>query len=122
MANTTNLIPLNGDSFTEGELQAFEAKYFPVIKEYAEVVKQKKAFEAKEKMFKSELGKAMDELGIKTMDCPFLRFTRVDAGEDKRTIDLDAFQAAEPVLFDELVNDYPKIVKGKSAYVKFDVK
>lgn len=118
-----NLIPIQeSDAFTDKELQIFEEKYLPVIKNYAEVVKQKKAFEEQEKRFKKELGQVMDNFGIKSMDCPFVKFTRVAAGEDKTTLDIDALKEYEPELYQDLIEDYPKIIKGKSAFVRFDVK
>lgn len=119
----TNLIPMNdSESFTENELQMFEEKYLPVIQEYSSIVKQKKAFEEQEKKFKKKLGEVMDDLGIKTMDCPFARFTRVAQGEDKTSIDIDELQTKEPELYEELLADYPKVTKGRASYVKFDVK
>lgn len=108
--------------FSTQEMTLFEEKYLPTIKQYAECVKQKKAFEEQEKKFKAELGKVMDELGIKSMDCPFVKFTRIAAGEDKTTLDVDALKEKEPELYDELLADYPKLVKGKAAYVTFSVK
>lgn len=121
--NFLSLIPMNNEEqFTDNELQLFEAKYLPTIKNYAEVVKQKKAFEQAEKKFKAELEKVMSELKVKTVDCPFVKFTRVEAGDSKTTVDLDALKNKEPELYEELLADYPKVVKGRSAYVKFDVK
>lgn len=120
--SNTTLIPYEGTSFTENEITAFNEQYLPVIKQYCDAVKQKKEFEKQEKKFKAQLGKVMDELGIKSMDSDFVRFTRIDAGQDKTTIDLDLLKSNEPELYAELIADYPKTVKGKSAYVKFDVK
>lgn len=119
---STSLIPFEGSEFTDGEIKVFEEKYLPVIKSYAECVKQKKQFEAQEKKFKEQLGQAMDELGIKSMDSAFVKFTRVAQGEDKMTIDLEAMKEKEPDLYNELLEDYPKTVKGKSAFVRFEVK
>lgn len=118
----TSLIPIKDEEFTAEEIELFEEKYLPIIKQYSEVVKQKKQFEAQEKKFKDQLGKVMDELGIKSMDNAFVRFTRIAAGKDKTTIDIDALGEKEPELFKELLEDYPKTVKGKSAYVKFEIK
>lgn len=119
----TELVPLKAEKeFTSAELEMFEEKYMPTVQKYAEIVKQKKAFEEQEKKFKAELGKVMDDLGIKSMDCPFVKFTRVAAGKDKTTIDIDSLKDKEPELYDELIEDYPKTVKGKAAYVTFTAK
>lgn len=122
MDNNLSLIPLEGEAFTDKEMAVFEEKYMPVIRDYAHVVKMKKSFEEKEKKFKKDLGKAMDELGIKSFDCPFVKFIRVAGSEDKVTIDLDALKDKEPELYQELLEDYPKKTKGKSSTVRFDVK
>lgn len=118
-----SLIPFEcAEEFTAGELAAFEEKYMQTIKDYSHIVKMKKSFEEKEKQFKKELGNVMDELGIKSMDCPFIKFIRVAGSEDKQTIDLDSLKEKEPELFAELLADYPKTTKGKSPSVRFDVK
>ena len=41
---------------------------------------------------------------------------------DKLTVDLEAFANHEPEEYADLVKDYPKTIKGKAGYVRFDVK
>lgn len=118
-----SLIPFEGaEEFNEGELQLFEEQHLVVIKEMADMTKQMKSLEDQLKKVKKDLGKVMDDYGVKSMDCPWLKFTRVSAGEDKTTIDLEALKDKEPELYAELVADYPKKVKGKAASVRFEVK
>lgn len=117
------LVAINeSKTFTSEEIQVIEEKTLAKIKELAELTKQQKAIEKVIAGVKKELEKQMNTYKVKTMDCPYIKFTRVDAGEDKEVLDVDALQENEPELYEELLADYHKTKKGKSAYVTFSVK
>lgn len=117
-----DLMLLNGEKFSEEEVQVFNEKYLAVMKSIADLSKQKKAIEDQEKKVKTQLEKAFDEYGIKSLENDYLKITRVEAGADSVTIDLKAFEEKEPETYKEILEDYPKKVKGKSAYIRFNVK
>lgn len=121
--NTTSLVPIDeSKAFTEEEIAIFEEKYMVACKQLSEAVKQKKALEDQEKKVKATLEKVMDEYGIKSMDNPFIRFTRIAENPGKTTVDLDKMEKEEPDLYADLLKDYPKVTGKKKAYVKFDTK
>lgn len=120
---TTEIVPLKeANRFTEQEVQLFEEKYLAVMECLADITIQKKRLEEREKTFKKQLEEVMDAYGIKSIDNQFLKITRVAAGKDSVTVDLKAFQEAEPNNYKDLLADYPKPVKGKVGYVRFAVK
>ena len=119
---TTEIALLNGDQFTDQELQVFEEKYLAVMKNLADMSIQKKRLEEAEKKVKGQLEKVMDEYGIKSVDNQFLKIIRVAGSAGKQTIDLDKMQKEEPELYDELLADYPKTSGARKASVRFDVK
>lgn len=113
---------MNDEVFKENEVALFNNQYLTVFKQLVEVTATKKKLEEEEKRAKEALSKAMEEFGIKSIDNEYIKITRVAPGEDKATIDLDAFQRAEPQNYNELLEDYPKIIKGKAGYITFKVK
>lgn len=108
--------------FTEAELQVFEEQYLLVMQNLAEAVKAKKKLEADEKKFKEQLGKVMDEYGIKSVDNQFLKIIRVAGSEGSQTVDLTKMEKEEPELYADLLKDYPKTTGAKKASIRFDVK
>lgn len=113
---------MNDKEFEPKEIALFESQYMTAFEKLAAAVKAKKQLEKDEKNLKEQLQKAMDEFGIKSIDNKFVKITRVAGSADKVTVDLEAFAKAEPKNYGELLEDYPKTVKGKAGYVKFDVK
>ena len=117
------LVMLEGKKdFTEAELKVFEEQYLAVMQNLADAVKKKKKIEADEKKFKEQLGKVMDEYGIKSLDNQFVKIIRVAGSEGSQTVDLDKMQKEEPELYADLLKDYPKIAGAKKASIRFDVK
>ena len=51
-----------------------------------------------------------------------MKITRVAAGADSVAIDLKAFEEKEPEAFKDILKDYPKKVKAKAGYIRFNVK
>lgn len=120
---TTDITLLQEDSqFTDSELQVFEEKYLSVMKGLADAVIRKKCLEEQEKNFKEQLKKVMDAYGIKSIDNKFLKIIRIAGSDGKQTIDIDKMQKEEPELYQELVEDYPKVTGKKKASIRFDVK
>lgn len=117
------LVPIKDtEQFTTEEIQVVEEKTLAKIKELADMTKQMKSLEKTIGSVKKDLEKMMNQYQVKSMDCPYIKFTRVDAGEDKEVLDVDALEKNEPELYAELLADYHKTKKGKSAYVTFSVK
>ena len=108
--------------FTQDELKVFEEQYLAVMRGLSDAIKAKRKLEADEKKFKEQLGKVMDEYGIKSVDNEFLKIIRVASSNGKTTIDIDRMEKEEPELFKELLADYPKTSGAKKAYIRFDVK
>lgn len=119
---STEIALLNGEAFTQEELQVFENQHLAVFQNLSELTKQKKALEDQEKKVKAQLEKLMDEYEIKSLDNQFIKIIRVAANPGKQTIDLDKVLKEEPELYAELLVDYPKTTGVKKAYVRFDVK
>lgn len=117
------LVMMEGkQDFTAEELQVFEEQYLAVMQNLADAVKKKKKIEADEKKFKEQLGKVMDEYGIKSLDNQYLKIIRVAGSEGSQTVDLDKMQKEEPELYADLLKDYPKTTGAKKASIRFDVK
>lgn len=108
--------------FEPKEIALFEGQYMAAFKNLQAAIKAKKKLEKDEENLKKQIQAAMDEFGIKSIDNEFVRITRVAAGTDKTVVDLEAFAKAEPKNYGELLEDYPKTVKGKAGYVKFEAK
>lgn len=113
---------MNGKDFAANEVALFNSQYLAVFGQLAAMTTMKKTLEAQEKAVKAQIQAAMDKFGIKSIDNEFIKITRIAAGADKQTVDLDAFKEAEPEEYADLLKDYPKTVKGKAGYVRFDVK
>ena len=119
---TTEITLLDGNDFAEEELKVFEEQYFSVMKNLSDAVKAKKKLEDDEKKFKEQLGKVMDEYGIKSVDNQFLKIIRVAGSEGSQTVDLAKMQKEEPELYADLLKDYPKVTGAKKPSIRFDVK
>lgn len=102
------------------EMQAFENKYMMLMANVAQHVQQEKAIKEQTAALKEELGKAMDEHGIKSIDNDLLKITRT-AGSTSKSLDTTKLKNEEPKLFAELMEDYPKISK-RSASLTIKVK
>lgn len=108
------------EEFTPAEVQVFDDKYLPIMRQLSEAVAVRKTLEDKEKTLKAELEKAMDKYGIIKIDNDYVRISRIEESVT-RTLDVKKFKETEPTYYGELFEDYPKVVKHK-AYVKFEIK
>jgi hypothetical protein len=113
---------MNDVELEKNEVALFENQFIEAFKQMAAISKQKKDLDAKEKKFKEQLEKAMDEFQIKSINNDYVRITRIAENPGKTVIDVDELQKKEPELFNDLLKDYPKISGKKKAYVKFEVK
>ena len=104
---------MNNKDFESKEVALFENQYLAAMKKLAEMTKAKKKLEAEEKKVKESIEKAMNEYGIKSIDNMIITITRVAAGTDKLTVDVDQLAKEEPELYADLIKDYPKQLKGK---------
>lgn len=85
---------------SNNELQAFQ--------NYAAVVNQKKEIEKREKEIKEQLLELMEYHGVKKIDNEILTLTYI---AESKTVNVDwkAVKAEEPEVYEELLNDFPKV-------------
>lgn len=102
------------------ELTAFETKNMMLLANVAQHVQQEKLLKEQTAKLKEELGEAMDEFGIKSIDNELLKITRTAASSSK-SLDTTKLKNEEPVLWKELMEDYPK-VSARSASLTIKVK
>lgn len=116
------MIELINGNLAKNEIEAFNSQYLIMMQNLSNLGKQKKQLESEEKKIKNVLKKCFDEYGIKSIDNEFIKITRVKGSEDSKTIDLKEFEKSEPETYADILEDYPKLVKGKSSTIRFDVK
>ncbi|MBU5212882.1 hypothetical protein [Heyndrickxia oleronia] len=102
------------------EIQAFESKHMMLMANVAQHIQQEKLLKEQTAKLKEDLGKAMDEFGIKSIDNDLLKITRTAASTSK-SLDTTRLKNEEPELFAELMTDYPKIT-NRSASLTIKVK
>ncbi|MEC1377333.1 hypothetical protein P9D39_24210 [Heyndrickxia oleronia] len=102
------------------EIQAFESKHMLLMANVAQHIQQEKLLKEQTTKLKEDLGKAMDEFGIKSIDNDLLKITRTAASTSK-SLDTTRLKNEEPELFAELMTDYPKIT-NRSASLTIKVK
>ena len=103
------------------ELQVFEQANMVVFKKLSEFKKQQDLLKKQEEEdFKAQLLKSMEEFGIKSFKNDYVTISHVEASSST-TIDLKALESKEPKLYEDLLNDYPKVT-NKKAYVRIVVK
>lgn len=113
---------LNEKAFTKKEIKAFEDQYMTVFRQLADITAAKKKWEKEEEKAKAAIKKVMDEYEIKSIENDIIKITCIAPGVDKKTVDLEAFAKNEPEEYADLLKDYPKTIKGKAGYLRFDVK
>ncbi len=117
---TTSIIPIKGEPFQEAEIQEIETQYLAQMKDLARITMQRKELEAQEKAAKTQIKKAFQEYGIKSIDNEFIKITYIPSSKSV-SLDTKKFKEAEPKLFDELMQDYSKETT-RSATIRFNVK
>lgn len=101
----------------ENELTLLGNKYAVQFQQLGKLMKAKKDIEKQEKAIKDELTEIFMKYGIEKFSNDHVVMTYVKPSETK-TVDLKAFQDAEPVEYAQLLVDYPKVTKRKG-YIKF---
>lgn len=96
------------------EIQAFESKHMLLMANVAQHIQQEKLLKEQTTKLKEDLGKAMDEFGIKSIDNDLLKITRTAASTSK-SLDTTRLKNEEPELFAELMTDYPKITNRSAS-------
>lgn len=102
------------------EIQAFESKHMLLMANVAQHVQQEKLLKEQTAKLKEELGEAMDQFGIKSIDNDLIKITRTAASTSK-SLDTTKLKNEEPKLYAELMEDYPK-VSTRSASLTIKVK
>lgn len=102
------------------ELQAFESKHMLLMANVAQHIQQEKLLKDQTAKLKEELGNAMDEFGIKSIDNDLLKITRTAASTSK-SLDTTRLKNEEPDHYAELMADYPKVT-NRSASLTIKVK
>ncbi len=95
-------------------VQEFTTQNLSLMANYKLLTQPIKDAQAKLDGFKSELLEAMQNHDIKSIDNEFMKVTTVAASEST-SIDMKAFEKAEPVEYAQLKEDYPKVTKRKAS-------
>ena len=102
------------------ELKVFEDKGLIIAKNLKALKDKKEKIEKEEKDLKKTLEDLFNEYGLKSFKNDYFSISKVEASESK-SIDLKSMEKKEPELYEELLEDYPKISKRKS-YIRISVK
>lgn len=102
------------------ELKVFEDKSLIIAKNLKALKNEKEKIEKEEKDLKKTLEELFNEYGLKSFKNDYFTISKVEVSESK-SIDLKSMEKKEPKLYEELLEDYPKISKRKS-YIRISVK
>lgn len=102
------------------ELTEFEQDNIALFKDLKLLDDNIKELQDKQKKYKDELVKQMEQYNVKSIDNDFVKVTYI-APTQLTSVDLKAFKEKEPEEYDMLLNDYPKVVNRKG-YVRIKVK
>lgn len=102
------------------DLKVFEDKSLIIAKNLKALKNEKEKIEKEEKNLKKTLEDLFNEYGLKSFKNDYFTISKVEVSESK-SIDLKSMEKKEPELYEELLEDYPKISKRKS-YIRISVK
>ncbi|MYU49141.1 hypothetical protein FYL20_08800 [Lactobacillus salivarius] len=102
------------------ELTEFEQSNIALFKDLKLLDNSIKELQNKQKRYKDELVKQMEQYNVKSIDNDFVKVTYVGPTQST-SVDLKAFKEKEPEEYDMLLNDYPKVTNRKG-YVRIKVK
>lgn len=100
--------------------QTFAEEHLTLLKNFADAEKRIKQEEKARDDFKKQIQCAMEEYGIKSLDCDLLKIAYVESSENT-TIDTTKIRNKDEELYLELLANYPKVTKRK-AYIRLTVK
>lgn len=90
----------------ETALQVFQREQAIVIKNMADLLKQKKALEETEKTVRAKLVEAMNAYGVKSFECDLLKVTYV-AATSKTAIDSNLLKKEKPDIYEQYSKTSP---------------
>lgn len=102
------------------ELELFEEKTLTFAKGLKALKEEKERLEDEEKKLKKAIEDLFNEYDLKSFSNDYFSISRVGESESV-SIDLKALEKKENKLYEELVNDYPKVSKRK-AYIRISLK
>lgn len=102
------------------ELELFEEKSLSFAKGLKALKEEKERLEDEEKKLKKAIEDLFNEYDLKSFKNDYFSISRVSESESV-SIDLKALEKKENKLYEELVNDYPKVSKRK-AYIRISLK
>lgn len=102
------------------ELKIFEDKSLIIAQSLKSLKDKKEKIEKEEKDLKKTLEDLFNEYELKSFKNDYFTISKVEASESK-SIDLKSMEKKEPELYEELLEDYPKVTKRKS-YIRISVK
>ena len=102
------------------ELKIFEDKSLIIAQSLKSLKDKKEKIEKEEKDLKKTLEDLFNEYELKSFKNDYFTISKVEASESK-SIDLKNMEKKEPELYEELLEDYPKVTKRKS-YIRISVK
>jgi len=98
----------------------FEKKNMAVFEALADITKEKKALEEKERALKEDLLRAMEKYNVVSFDNDIIKISYVGESESV-SIDTKALRAAEPETYPAIEMKYSKRTVRKP-YIRFSVK
>lgn len=98
-------------------LKRFEEKNLAVFQQMADLKRQIKALEDQQEKLKKGVLEAMEHYGVQSFKNEYITISYI-AGSTSTSIDLKELQKNEPELYDELLQDYPKVTERKG-FVRF---
>ena len=116
------IVDTQGNVLSRNEIEVFNQKYLTVFKQLAELSIAKKKLMEKEKEIKKEMKSAMEEYNIKSINNKYIRINYVAQGKPTVKLDLKTFEKEDALLYNKLLNKYPKTVKGRVSYITFKAK
>lgn len=102
------------------ELELFEEKTLSFAKGLKALKEEKERLEDEEKKLKKAIEDLFNEYDLKSFNNDYFSISRVSESKSI-SIDLKALEKEENKLYEELVNDYPKVSKRK-AYIRISLK
>lgn len=116
------IIDKQGNTFTTTEIDRFNEKYLAIFKQLSELSIAKKKIVEKEKEIKKDLKNVMEEYNIKSIDNEYIRISYVAPGKPSVKVDLKSLKEEDSLLYDDLLNRFPKHIKGRASYISFRLK
>lgn len=101
-------------------IEKFNQEAREIMVAIAKHAKQKKVYEAHDKAMRAQLLELCEKHGVDSIDNDFVKISRVKGSETK-SVDLKKVQTMDPALYDDLLNEYPKVTR-KSAYLRITPK